>query len=243
MAGTAFRINPSLDAEALGRIFAQQGRLHIPDFLASEGAEALRDWLIAADAPWHRAISGQDKVFEMTRAQYAAMPGKTRAQLDAAIAHGARDGFQFSFETIRVPDDAAGRSARGSPLDDLAAFLGVPETLAFLRIVTGCTDIDFADAQATCFVPGDFLTRHDDDVAGKGRRAAYVLGLTPGWRIEWGGLLLFHGADGHVDEGYVPHYNGLNLFRVPRTHSVSQITPFAGAPRLSVTGWLRNSRS
>jgi Rps23 Pro-64 3,4-dihydroxylase Tpa1-like proline 4-hydroxylase len=31
-------------------------------------------------------------------------------------------------------------------------------------------------------------------VAGKNRVAAYVLNLTPRWRVEWGGLLMFHDA-------------------------------------------------
>ena len=66
-----------------------------------------------------------------------------------------------------------------------------------------------------------------------------MLNLTPAWRAEWGGVLEFLDADGHVAEGYVPSFNALNLFAVPQLHHVSHIAPFARGPRLSITGWLR----
>jgi SM-20-related protein len=109
----------------------------------------------------------------------------------------------------------------------------------FLRVVTGKKGIDFADAQATAYGPGHFLTAHDDEVAGKQRHAAYVFNLTPVWRVDWGGLLLFHGADGHVSRGFTPSFNALNIFAVPQPHSVSMVAPFAANRRYSVTGWLR----
>ena len=95
------------------------------------------------------------------------------------------------------------------------------------------------DAQATRYRPGDFLTAHDDDVAGKHRLYAYVLNFTPAWRPDWGGLLAFHDADGHVSEAYTPTFNALNIFRVPQQHAVTQVASFAGAQRLSITGWIR----
>lgn len=77
-----------------------------------------------------------------------------------------------------IPSPASRSICRGGPIRDL------------IRDITGDRDIRFADAQATAFSPGDFLTGHDDRFAGKDRRAAYVLGLTPVWRLEWGGLLI-----------------------------------------------------
>jgi len=95
------------------------------------------------------------------------------------------------------------------------------------------------DGQATQYLPGHFLTSHDDAVAGKNRVAAYVLSLTPGWRIEWGGLLQFHDGDGDVGLALAPRFNAMHLLRVPQVHSVSFVAPYAGTPRVSVTGWLR----
>jgi Rps23 Pro-64 3,4-dihydroxylase Tpa1-like proline 4-hydroxylase len=72
-----------------------------------------------------------------------------------------------------------------------------------------------------------------------GRRAAYVLNLTPEWRPDWGGLLQFYDAMGNVSRAFTPGFNVLNIFRVPQPHSVSWVTPLAAAPRYAVTGWLR----
>ena len=68
-----------------------------------------------------------------------------------------------------------------------------------------------------------------------------MLNLTPDWRTDWGGLLAFIDEDGHVAEAYRPSYNALNIFRVPQRHAVSFVAPFAGAPRLSITGWIRDA--
>jgi Rps23 Pro-64 3,4-dihydroxylase Tpa1-like proline 4-hydroxylase len=114
------------------------------------------------------------------------------------------------------------------------------ELLDFLRDVTGHGDLAFTDGQATAYGTGDFLTGHDDDVAGKGRLAAYVFGLTPYWRLEYGGLLLFHGEHDRTVTGNVPRFNVLDLFRVPQQHSVSIVTPAAPHRRFAVTGWLRS---
>ena len=105
--------------------------------------------------------------------------------------------------------------------------------------MTGDADLSFTDGQATAYGPGDFLTCHDDDVPGKNRRAAYVFGMTPGWKPEWGGLLLFHDDRDHTVMGQVPGFNTLDLFAVPRRHSVSIVTPAAATRRLAITGWLR----
>jgi len=127
------------------------------------------------------------------------------------------------------------------PLIGFARLMNDPATIARFRTLAPGLDIDFADAQATRYNKGDFLTRHDDDVAGKGRELAYVLSLTPDWLPEWGGLLLFNGPDGGIVETFVPSFNTLNLFTVPQPHSVSYVAPYAGAARISVTGWLRKA--
>ena len=94
-------------------------------------------------------------------------------------------------------------------------------------------------SEATRYGPGHFLTAHNDNIAGKNCLAAYVINMTPFWRADWGGNLLFLGKEGHVEEGYVPCFNALNLFRVPQVHMVSHVAPFANARRYSITGWLR----
>lgn len=65
------------------------------------------------------------------------------------------------------------------------------------------------------------------------------MNLSPDWRPDWGGLLMFEGADSHIEQGFVPSFNALNLFAVPARHFVSYVAPFAPRRRYSVTGWLR----
>ncbi|PTT81551.1 proline hydroxylase [Pseudomonas sp. HMWF010] len=92
--------------------------------------------------------------------------------------------------------------------------------------------------QASNYRPGDFLTLHDDSHRRDDRLAAFTLGFTREWRPDWGGQLLFHDADGQIERGFMPGFNVLTLFRVPRPHSVAPVAPYAAAKRLSLTGWL-----
>ena len=233
-----YTLNPKLDAERLARDFARAGRIHIPELLAGDAAEQLYRYL-RENGAWRLHINQGEKLFELDRTQQAALTPDAAAKLDLAVHQAARYGFQFRFESIRVSDSAADRAAQPSLLNDFARFLSSEVMLGFLRRVTGAADIGFADAQATAYAPGHFLTNHDDNVAGKNRRAAYVFNLTPEWRADWGGLLQFFGADGHVAEAYAPRFNALNIFAVPQPHSVSYVTPAAAYRRYAVTGWLR----
>ena len=132
------------------------------------------------------------------------------------------------------------KSELGDVLNNAVEFLNGEAFLALMREVTGFDDIAFADAQATLYGPGHFLTLHDDAVVGKYRRAAYVLNLTEGWRQDWGGYLNFFDKDGNIEKAYKPAFNALNIFSVPSPHSVGLVAPFAGALRCSITGWLRS---
>ncbi len=232
-----YRLDPALDPERLAAEFRRRGRAHIPDFLVREDAERLHAFLKASNA-WRLIVNQDDRVFELDRAAQSEMPPEARLRLEQAVHAAARYGFQYQYESIRVPDEEPKRRAIDDPLCAFASFLSSEPVLAVLRIVLGTT-IDFADAQATAYGLGHFLTAHDDALEGKNRKAAYVFSLSPSWRAEWGGLLMFHQPDGHIGEALTPTFNALNLFAVPQTHSVSMVTPFAAARRYSVTGWLR----
>ena len=236
----AFRLNPAVDPEPLKAEFAERRRVQVADFLAPECASALQADLSARD-DWRQVVNSGPKVYDLDRPTRARMPRDQAAALDTAVYAGAREGFQHRYESIRVPDQPAERERSDDPLAAFASFMSGGEAREFLRRVAGCDEIGFADAQATAYSPGDFLTAHDDAVEGKERLAAYVLSLTCGWRSDWGGLLLFHGADGLSIDGFVPRFNTLNLFAVPQVHSVSIVSRAAPFRRYSVTGWLRKS--
>jgi len=147
--------------------------------------------------------------------------------------------FQYLYDSFPISDVYERGEGRELYVMRVYEFLNSPEFLDFARRVTGVASIALVDAQATRYRPGHFLTHHDDLIAEKKRVAAYVLNFTARWVADWGGILQFISADGHVAEGYVPVFNALNLFRVPQLHAVSYVAPFAQAPRLSITGWLR----
>jgi len=234
-----FRINPRLDANQLHADFQARGRIHIPDFLVLDDAERLLQFLKNSTA-WHLVLNSGSKVFELDRETQAALTPEQRSQLEQAAHAEARYGFQYCYETIRVADAQSERAASGTLLDEFAQFLSSPSALAFLKTVVGDDSISFADAQGTAYGPGHFLTAHDDAVAGKNRRAAFVFNLSQDWSFDWGGLLAFHERGSGRGEVMVPCFNAINLFAVPQLHSVTMVTPFAPRRRYSVTGWLRS---
>ena len=230
-------LDPRMPVAALAAEFARTGRVRVQPFLDEGQAESLRAHLKGRD-DWTQVVSGPAGAVELPRTARDTLPPDRLAALDAAVRAEARYGFQYRYETIRVPDKPAARQAVDDALTGFARFLSSGPVLERLRLITGIDEVAFADAQATAYGPGDFLTAHDDDVAGKARRAAYVFALSPQWRPEWGGLLLFHGAAGHL-EGWSPGMNALTLFAVPSAHSVSEVVAQVPVRRYSVTGWLR----
>ena len=238
MTGLRFRLNPRLDIDAMAAAYARRKRLHIPDFLIEDDAKALHAYLKSA-TKWLLIFNQGEKLFELDRNAQAALTSEQREHINLAVHRGARAGFQFLYESIRVPDGDAARRKANSPLERFTLFLSSEPVLRLLRRITAADDIAFADAQATAYGLGHFLTVHDDDVAGKNRRAAYVFNLTPNWRSDWGGLLQFLEPGGHIERGYTPTFNALNIFNVPQPHSVSMVAPFAPFRRYSITGWLR----
>jgi hypothetical protein len=229
-----------LDPARLAATFARHGRMHLPGLFPASQARAIGAALATA-VPWHKSLNAQGKSYDIALDTLAAMPAERQAELQAAIAEGGRTGFQYQFDAWRLSDLVEAGQRQGgalAPIEAVYDFLNGP-FLEFVRRLTGDPRAAYADAQATRYRAGDFLTAHDDDVEGKNRLYAYVLNFTPAWRPDWGGLLLFHDADGHVAEGYAPTFNALNIFRVPQVHAVTQVASFVQADRLSITGWIR----
>jgi hypothetical protein len=239
------KLNRALDAAALRPVFQRHGRLHLPGVLEPASAKAVAEAMAAPEAPWTRSVTVNGNPYDIGLASLAAMPPERAAEFQAAVDRAARTGFQYAFDAWRISDVVEAGERRGGPLAPLEAvydLLNGPAFLDFVRKLTGESACAYIDCQATRYTAGHFLTAHDDNVAGKNRLFAYVLNFTPTWRVDYGGLLLFHDADGHVAEGYAPAFNALNIFRVPQLHSVSQVASFVETPRYSITGWIRSRR-
>jgi Rps23 Pro-64 3,4-dihydroxylase Tpa1-like proline 4-hydroxylase len=235
-----FRINSDLDPDTLRSAFRTAGRLHIPDFLDPEGAEALHHHLLQ-EVEWSYFLFSRNHLWEVPpekRSLYS--PEQDRAL--AELAHSAgREGYAFLYETNRLTtrrdDGALQRAQPDGLLKTFGAFLNSPSFIDFVRRLTAAGDIEWVEATATRFREGHFLAFHDDSCTGS-RRIAYVINLTREWRPEWGGLLEFMSSTGHIAEAYVPRFNSLNIFQVPMAHAVSCVSPSAGGPRLAISGWL-----
>ena len=236
---SAFALRAGIDTAELAHSYKQEGRLQISNFLRHDGAIALMRALAESSA-WRLTFNKGDQAHDFSQAETARWSAEERAAVDAAVLSGGRQGFQFRYETIRLPEYGHGSETETPPLlRAFIDFMSSPDVLVFLHAVTGANDVTFVDGHASRYGPGHFLTAHDDLNQGMGRRAAYVLNLTPQWTPDSGGILLFYDERGNVTRGYMPAFNVLNLFNVPQPHSVSWVTPLAPAPRYAVTGWLR----
>lgn len=215
---------------------AATGRAQVVDLLSGAYADHLA--ASAADAAFNTVTRRGDGHVDLPAAWLASLEPAQKQALGERVQASATDGFQYLYDNHPIYDlDEAGQAEK--VWSELVAFLNGEAFLDLMRDLTGEPRIAMADAQLTRFRPAHFLNQHDDSADGKQRYFAYVLGLTPGWRIDWGGLLAFHGADGNVAEAFTPRFNALSLLKVPAPHSVTQVALSAGTHRLSVTGWLR----
>ncbi|MEH0196947.1 2OG-Fe(II) oxygenase family protein [Caulobacter sp. CCNWLY153] len=231
-------LDPSLTPKAWREAFAASGRLHVPGFLTADSASRLHAAL-TIDTPWSGVVGVGTRLWNLPLDGPGALSAADDAALDRQVAEETRAGFGFRFDNFRVSDEIEAGRREGRLLEAAYDLINGEAFLGFVRDLTGDDRPEYCDCQATRYRPGHFLTEHDDHADGKNRLYAYVLNLTPRWRSDWGGLLLFLDGDGHVAEGYTPSFNALNIFRVPQKHAVSYVTPHAAGPRLSLTGWIR----
>lgn len=227
-----------LTPAAIRQVFARTGRVHIPGIFEAGCAAAIHRTL-AEETPWQLSLNPAGRHMDLGVEAVEQIPQPERDAVLEGLFKGVEGSFRYVFNNFPIYDLYMARSFADHYLMRVFEFLNSRMFLDFARQTTGMADIAFADAQATRYRSGHFLTQHDDEVAGKQRRAAYVLSFTPHWRADWGGVLQFIDDDGHVAEGYTPTFNALNLLRVPQKHCVSYVTPAAAASRYSITGWLR----
>ncbi len=235
------RLNPELDPAPFARAYAQQGYVQIPDILRREDAEAVTAILEGKMAWEFVFLDENQRGVVITEAQQRALgPAALNAML-AGVNARARNGLGLRYFGYTMTDALLRGRDRAHPIHDLTRFIHGPDFLRFAVAVTGCQSAVRAEAQASYYNPGDFIGLHDDTSREVGNRlAAYTLGFTRRWRSDWGGQLLFHDGKGDIERGLAPRWNTLTLFGVPRLHSVAPVAPYAGAPRISVVGWLRD---
>jgi SM-20-related protein len=233
------RLNPALDPAPHARIYAEQKWVQIPNLFEEEIADALERALLGL--PWRLVCQNEfcENVL-LTQEQLRAMSPEARKQLETAIRERAARNVGFTYYTYPMIEAAQKRWDPGHPIHALTAFLNSPDFKDFAGALVGHPNITKVDAHASNYQRGHFLTRHIDDGARKERRAAYTIGFSRDWQSDWGGLLLFLDENGDIQRGLKPRFNVLTVFDGLKLHSVSAVSSFAPAGRLSVAGWFRD---
>ena len=226
-------LNPALDAGSIADTLRRDRRVHIPDVLTAESAARVHRCL-AQETDF--TLIAKNGLGDALGWRPDTLNPQQLAEVMTNAYSLARDKFHFLYDAHRMSNDGEPYPDPLHYLASITAFLNSAPLLDFVRRVADTPQIAYASAQATRYRPGHFLNQHDDG-NGNNRLVAYVLNMTPDWRLDWGGALLFSDRPGHITEGYPPAFNALNLFSVPQEHLVGFISPFAGAARYSITGW------
>ena len=233
-------INPDLNTEALAQSFRVDKRLMVENFLLPDVAERMRDACLTS-VPFDMQYVLDNKYQSLSQKEAAKYSPQEQQAINNRIFAAASQGVGFLYDGYlksRVKDSLDNiLNEKLAFLHDVFSYIGSEEVLSQIRNITGKDEITGAEPQYTRFTPGHFLTRHRDVVGGRQRRIAFVLGLTKDWHPDWGGLLQFYQEDGSPRDAWMPRFNVLSIFDVSHIHAVTYVTPFAQAPRLSLTGW------
>ncbi len=227
------------DIESYSKEYAKNGVVRIENLFSSETAESIHQ-VLATNTPWHLVQSDPNGKHKYYRPEtWEALSSQDKQAIVSETLSRARSGFAYLYLCYPMIDAYLENRDPGWPLHAMSEYLNTPEMLDFTRTITGESSVIKHDAQATLYSPGHFLNLHNDTGDAAERRAAYVMGFTKNWSINWGGHLMFTRGN-ELDFGFSPSFNTLTLFKVPRDHIVTQVTNFAGAGRYSITGWLRD---
>ena len=230
-------LNPNIDIESLAAAYAQDDRVRIPDLLDADFAErmhvACRD-----DVPYEYICHVDGNNVVIPEGDLHKMAPKDQAELQNSLVTAASEGVGFFYSGYQMRRKQADtEDQKLAFLHSMFDFVNSDEMLSMIAAISGRDDITAADAHYSRYTPGQFLTRHKDDITSEGRRIAYVMSFSKDWHPDWGGLLHFYEDDGTPVDFWIPTFNTLTLFDVRHAHSVSYVTPFAKGPRLSLTGW------
>lgn len=230
-------LNPTLDLEALRARFRVHGRVQVPGFLNEDSANAILR-AMEGNRRWFLSYNEGPNNLETDLAQIQRLPPVEQQRFMQAIQRRAASQFQYCYVQYYISENIRRGEDPGHPLHAVEHFLNDAPFLDFMRTLTDEPGIHTADAMASIYGPGHFLTEHDDRHGSRDRVAAYVLQLTRDWNRNWGGHLAFFDEQGNISDAFLPSFNTLNVFRVPQSHAVQLVAPFAQGYRRSITGWV-----
>lgn len=224
--------------EATRTELARSNRVLIENFLEANMARELNRCL-HHHTPWEMVYREADQNKTLSRAQLESASFEEQNTLHAQIVDEAKNGYQFCFDRYPMLDAYLQGDSTVPLLNQFLEKVNQTEFLDYCRQLTGDHQIRKVELQATRYRGGSFLKEHDDHAQIKDdRRYACVFGLTENWAADWGGVLQFT-KHGRVIESFHPLFNSLSVFKVPQTHQVSYVAPFAIGARYALTGWMR----
>lgn len=208
--------------------------LRISRFLNPEFADRIYKCL-TEEVNWGLAcrVDGQPETF-LNTADVNELDEPLRGKLNSQL----NDEFQFIYNTYMMVTAYLEQRDPDLFLNRVLEWFNTPETIGYFQKLTQNNTIKKMNAQATKYMPGHFLTQHNDENSDEGRLYAYVLGFSKDWNPDWGGLLNILNEKGEIIKTLIPEYNSLSIFKVPQNHFVSYVTPFSSSSRLAITGWL-----
>jgi len=180
----------------------------------------------------------QGKHYDISATGFEGLEQKEQNEFKHSIYASAQNDFGYMYKNYPIFDLVEAGTCE-QELEAFLKFINNEAVLSAVSRITGLENIEYADAQATRYEPGHFLTSHDDQVTGKKRLAAFVFNLTTAWQPDWGGNLMFYEDDSSVSDVFVPRFNSMSLFLVGNKHGVNVVSPFAKKPRMAITGWFR----
>ncbi|GGE51314.1 proline hydroxylase [Marinicauda pacifica] len=240
------RLNPDLDPAPFAEAYARDKLVRIPEIFAEETAAAIEEvlmrtlsWRLVFPEPSFEP-GGREQVAMLTQDDIARLGREGMARRMQGVLTRASQNYGYLYHAYPMIQAYTSGWDSGHPVHQITEFLNSPEFLEFGREVIGASVITKADAQATLYARGNFLTRHTDEGHDRERRAAYTLGFTRSWEPDWGGMLAFFDDELNVSRAFLPRFNMLSLFDGTVMHSVGTVTQFAAAGRYQITGWLRD---
>jgi Rps23 Pro-64 3,4-dihydroxylase Tpa1-like proline 4-hydroxylase len=225
-------LNPMHTLSDYSEQYAVDKRLRVFDIFTPKSAADIATH-IHQDLSYKNAYIEDGEFKLISNEQLKASGAQKQEALTQKIYKQASKGVGFFYSKSEIRQNPADFSLS----QEVWQWLNSEAVLTGVRAMTGHHDITGANAQATRYYPGHFLTRHNDINPHENRKVAYVLNFTPKWHPDWGGLLHFYHDNGNPKDTWVPIFNSLVIFDVTHPHAVSYIAPFARSPRLAITGW------
>jgi Rps23 Pro-64 3,4-dihydroxylase Tpa1-like proline 4-hydroxylase len=229
-------LNPALKIDDLAAEFRIKRRIQIQNILLPKAADDLYRCL-EHDVPWGLAYIDGEESRLLTADELVSFNQNDWLNLNNKVQTRAVDRFQFMYNSYMMITAYKEKRDPHLLLHSMVEFINAAPFLDLMRKVTGISSIMRADAQATRYIPGHFLKKHNDQAVKQYREVAYVLNLTKKWQADWGGLLQFMDDDGNVVDTYLPTYNSLTMFQVPAWHHVSYVAAYVPNGRYAITGW------